>query len=317
MGLPVALQLPSSMSKPIFGGAVEWLPGAPLGNSGMSWSDVLLGDLPNVYVYAANNPSESIVAKRRGYGTIVSHNVPPYGRYGPGSRIRVAYLPVPAVTEYSLVLMHAQVAYMSWSPASGQLSDAIQLVQLPCGRAGLYKQLSELKSMLGEVRDDPAAAETLKEAIVKNLDASGKSAQRPQVAGGRACPSISRSTAAESRHETDVWCIAGLAKDCPFRMGQQGQEDQLLTVDSVADVSAEDFVEYASRLYAYLQVLQCKCHLQSCQQRSPAHLRDQSKQELQGTHQHLNQGTAEPCKDCSRSGRCDEAQPDAVPFGGV
>jgi magnesium chelatase subunit H len=38
--------------------------------------------MPNVYVYAANNPSESIVAKRRGYGTIVSHNVPPYGRAG-------------------------------------------------------------------------------------------------------------------------------------------------------------------------------------------------------------------------------------------
>ena len=53
------------------------------GNSGFSWSDVLLGDLPNVYVYAANNPSESIIAKRRGYGTIVSHNVPPYGRHAP------------------------------------------------------------------------------------------------------------------------------------------------------------------------------------------------------------------------------------------
>ena len=51
------------------------------GNSGFSWSDVLLGDLPNVYVYAANNPSESIIAKRRGYGTIISHNVPPYGRH--------------------------------------------------------------------------------------------------------------------------------------------------------------------------------------------------------------------------------------------
>lgn len=34
------------------------------------------------YVYASNNPSESIIAKRRGYGTIVSHNVPPYARAG-------------------------------------------------------------------------------------------------------------------------------------------------------------------------------------------------------------------------------------------
>ncbi|MEM6752603.1 MAG: cobaltochelatase subunit CobN, partial [Cyanobacteria bacterium P01_C01_bin.38] len=34
------------------------------------------------YIYAANNPSESILAKRRGYGVLISHNVPPYGRAG-------------------------------------------------------------------------------------------------------------------------------------------------------------------------------------------------------------------------------------------
>lgn len=63
-------------------GTVEWLPGQPLGNDRQSWSDELMGELPNLYVYAANNPSESILAKRRGYGTIVSYNVPPYGRSG-------------------------------------------------------------------------------------------------------------------------------------------------------------------------------------------------------------------------------------------
>ena len=63
-------------------GTVEWLPGSPLGNTGYSWSDILLGSLPNLYIYAANNPSESMLAKRRGYGVIISHNVPPYGRAG-------------------------------------------------------------------------------------------------------------------------------------------------------------------------------------------------------------------------------------------
>jgi magnesium chelatase subunit H len=63
-------------------GTVEWLPGSPLGNTGYSWSDILLGNLPNLYLYAANNPSESILAKRRGYGTLISYNVPPYGRAG-------------------------------------------------------------------------------------------------------------------------------------------------------------------------------------------------------------------------------------------
>jgi magnesium chelatase subunit H len=63
-------------------GTVEWLPGQPLGNDRkvssclivfavgiqtllflclvswiQSWSDELLGDLPNIYIYAANNPS--------------------------------------------------------------------------------------------------------------------------------------------------------------------------------------------------------------------------------------------------------------------
>jgi magnesium chelatase subunit H len=63
-------------------GTVEWLPGSPLGNTGYSWSDILLGNMPNLYIYAANNPSESILAKRRGYGVLISHNVPPYGRAG-------------------------------------------------------------------------------------------------------------------------------------------------------------------------------------------------------------------------------------------
>ena len=63
-------------------GTVEWLPGSPLGNTGYSWPDILLGNLPNLYIYAANNPSESMLAKRRGYGVVISHNVPPYGRAG-------------------------------------------------------------------------------------------------------------------------------------------------------------------------------------------------------------------------------------------
>jgi hypothetical protein len=88
---PVARPTPPPPPPP----ARQWLPGSPLGNTGFSWSDVLLGNMPNVYVYAANNPSESIIAKRRGYGTIVSHNVPPYGRAGaPGAPARL-HAPAP------------------------------------------------------------------------------------------------------------------------------------------------------------------------------------------------------------------------------
>eukprot|EP01038_Epipyxis_sp_PR26KG_P011025 gene11025-14806_t len=63
-------------------GTVEWLPGSVLGSTDDSWPEILLGNVPNIYLYACNNPSESILAKRRGYATIVSYNVPPYDRAG-------------------------------------------------------------------------------------------------------------------------------------------------------------------------------------------------------------------------------------------
>eukprot|EP00892_Ulva_mutabilis_P009150 jgi/Ulvmu1/6607/UM003_0244.1 len=141
-------------------GTVEWLPGSPLGNSGYSWSDVLLSTMPNVYVYAANNPSESIIAKRRGYGTIVSHNVPPYGR------------------------------------------------------AGLYKQLSELQALLTEFREAPEANAALKPAIA------------------------------------DALLRAGMQKDCPLRPAEVAFE---VTPGNVEEVDAQEFEEYCTRLYGYLQ----------------------------------------------------------------
>ena len=63
-------------------GTVEWLPGQPLGNDRNSWPDILLGNLPHLYLYTANNPSEAILAKRRGLATIVSYLSPPYARSG-------------------------------------------------------------------------------------------------------------------------------------------------------------------------------------------------------------------------------------------
>ena len=52
------------------------------GNDKESWPDILLGGVPNLYLYAANNPSESILAKRRGYATLISYLSPPYARAG-------------------------------------------------------------------------------------------------------------------------------------------------------------------------------------------------------------------------------------------
>lgn len=57
-------------------GALEFMPGKQTGLSGSDWPDRLIGDLPNIYLYAANNPSEATLAKRRSGAVTVSHLTP-------------------------------------------------------------------------------------------------------------------------------------------------------------------------------------------------------------------------------------------------
>ena len=42
----------------------------------------MIGDLPNLYLYAANNPSEGAIAKRRAAATLVSYLTPPVAQAG-------------------------------------------------------------------------------------------------------------------------------------------------------------------------------------------------------------------------------------------
>jgi magnesium chelatase subunit H len=145
-------------------GTVEWLPGSPLGNTGYSWPDILLGDIPNLYIYAANNPSESILAKRRGYGVLISHNVPPYGR------------------------------------------------------AGLYKELVNLRDLIAEYREDPQKNSALQEAICQKI------------------------------------VDAGLESDCPFKEAQKlGIE---FTQQNARMFSKDVLFHYFLQVYEYLQVVE-------------------------------------------------------------
>jgi magnesium chelatase subunit H len=63
-------------------GALEFMPGKQVGLSGACWPDRLIGDLPNFYLYASNNPSEGTIAKRRAAATLVSYLTPPIAHAG-------------------------------------------------------------------------------------------------------------------------------------------------------------------------------------------------------------------------------------------
>ena len=58
-------------------GSLEFMPGKQMGMSETCYPDSLIGGLPNLYYYAANNPSEATIAKRRGYASTISYLTPP------------------------------------------------------------------------------------------------------------------------------------------------------------------------------------------------------------------------------------------------
>jgi magnesium chelatase subunit H len=63
-------------------GAMEFMPGKQIGMSDECWPDRLIGELPNIYIYSVNNPSEGSIAKRRSYAELVSYLTPPIENAG-------------------------------------------------------------------------------------------------------------------------------------------------------------------------------------------------------------------------------------------
>ncbi len=63
-------------------GALEFMPGKQVGLSANDWPERLIGALPNIYLYAANNPSEGALARRRANAVLISHLTPPIAQAG-------------------------------------------------------------------------------------------------------------------------------------------------------------------------------------------------------------------------------------------
>jgi magnesium chelatase subunit H len=63
-------------------GALEFMPGKQAGLSGSCWPDRLIGTLPNFYLYASNNPSEGMIAKRRAGAVLLSYLTPSVAQAG-------------------------------------------------------------------------------------------------------------------------------------------------------------------------------------------------------------------------------------------
>ncbi|MEQ8366190.1 MAG: cobaltochelatase subunit CobN, partial [Roseicyclus sp.] len=63
-------------------GALEFMPGKQAGLGARDWPDRLIGEVPNIYLYASNNPSEATLAKRRSGAVTITHLTPPLAASG-------------------------------------------------------------------------------------------------------------------------------------------------------------------------------------------------------------------------------------------
>ncbi len=131
-------------------GALEFMPGKHTGLSGECWSDYLIGDLPNFYFYAANNPSEATIAKRRSAATTISYLTPAVTNAGLYKEL----------SELKAMLNRWRAA----DPAADERGDLIEFIQVqavqleladaePAWNAGSEKEIDALREKLIEVEN--------------------------------------------------------------------------------------------------------------------------------------------------------------------
>lgn len=58
-------------------GTLEFTKGKEVGMSGECFPDLLIGNMPHLYIYHMANPSEAMIAKRRSLAALVNYNSPP------------------------------------------------------------------------------------------------------------------------------------------------------------------------------------------------------------------------------------------------
>ena len=68
--------------------------------SGVCYPDSLIASTPNLYYYAANNPSEATIAKRRSYANTISYLTPPAENAGLYKGLKVGQGPVQDLAQF-------------------------------------------------------------------------------------------------------------------------------------------------------------------------------------------------------------------------
>jgi magnesium chelatase subunit H len=169
-------------------GALEFMPGKQAGLSGACWPDRLIGALPNLYLYASNNPSEGTIAKRRAAATLISYLTPPIAQAGlyrglldlRASIDRWRALPPEASVERAdlAALIQAQAAELDLVPAEPVWSVDADLEVLALARRVLELEHTLIPHGLHVVGEAPTAEQRV-DLLMAVAQARGEDATAP------------------------------------------------------------------------------------------------------------------------------------------
>jgi cobaltochelatase CobN len=70
-------------------GSLEFLEGKDVLLSQKDWTDALITDLPNGYIYIVDDPAEALIAKRRSFAVILSHLAPMFAEAGLYAELKI------------------------------------------------------------------------------------------------------------------------------------------------------------------------------------------------------------------------------------
>ncbi|WAC73218.1 magnesium chelatase subunit H [Roseateles sp. SL47] len=162
-------------------GALEFMPGKQAGMSARCWPDRLIGDLPNLYLYAANNPSEGSIAKRRAAATLISYMTPPVAEAGLYKglvelkelleRYRGLEPEAAAERDELATMIQAQAATLDLAPVAPAWADGAEAAIARLGEAVLELEYTLIPHGLHVVGQAPSAAERV-DLLMSFADAS-------------------------------------------------------------------------------------------------------------------------------------------------
>jgi len=194
-------------------GALEFMPGKQSGLSAECWPDRLIGDLPNLYLYASNNPSEGTIAKRRAAATLVSYLTPPIAHAGlyrglidlKGSIERWRSLPPDEVNErHGLAeLIQAQGAELDLCPAEPGWGEAFEEPIARLNKAVLELEYTLIPDGLHIVGQAPTAEQRIDLLLAIAEASHGARPAREALAALVGGKNVSRALVAGSMPKTE------------------------------------------------------------------------------------------------------------------